>query len=202
MDTIEEDDRKEAMAFGRRVREHRSQRSLSLEELATRAGVSRAMLSKVERGEKSPTIPIASKIARGLGLSLSLLVGDTEAAGGAIRVVRSNARRAFVDKASGFKRELLSPPSDTPGIEVVRHEIARGGGSGLLPAYPVGTWKFVYVEGGRLQIDLGSETSTLDSGDAAAFLADRPHSFTAAAGRGCSYILVVVQRVKNGPQDG
>jgi transcriptional regulator with XRE-family HTH domain len=195
MDTIEEDDRKEAMDFGRRVRDHRSSRGLSLEDLAAKAGVSRAMLSKVERGEKSPTIPIASKIARGLGLSLSLLVGDAEAAGGAIRVVPSKARLTFVDKANGFKRELLSPPSDTPGVEVLRHEITKGGGSGLLPAYPPGTWKFVYVESGKLRIELDSETSVLTSGDAAAFIADRPHSFSAAANSGCSYILLVVQRV-------
>jgi transcriptional regulator with XRE-family HTH domain len=194
MSTIEDDDRKEAMAFGRRVREYRSSRGLSLEDLATRAGVSRAMVSKVERGEKSPTIPIASKIARGLGLSLSLLVGDAEAAGGSIRVVPSNARLTFVDKSSGFKRELLSPAGDSPGIEVVRHEIAKGGGSGMLPPYPVGTWKFVYVEGGRLRINLESETSTLNAGDTASFIADKPHSFTALGNRGCSYILIVLQR--------
>jgi transcriptional regulator with XRE-family HTH domain len=137
VDTIEDSDRKEAMAFGRRLREHRSNRGLSLENLATRAGVSRAMLSKVERGEKSPTLPVASKIARGLGLSLSLLVGDAEAEGETIRVVPSNTRLTFIDKASGFKRELLSPPSDTPGIEVLHHEIAGGGGSGSLPPDPV-----------------------------------------------------------------
>jgi hypothetical protein len=124
-----------------------------------------------------------------------LLVGDAEAAGGAIRVVPSNARLTFVDKANGFKRELLSPPSDTPGVEVLRHEITKDGGAGLLPAYPSGAWQFVYVESGQLQIELESETSILSSGDAAAFLADRPHSFSAAANSGCSYILLVVQRV-------
>ncbi|WP_130222715.1 hypothetical protein [Bradyrhizobium sp. Leo121] len=75
--------------------------------------------------EESRTIPIAGKIARGLGLSLSLIVGGAEASGGAIRVVPSSARLTFVDKANGFEHELPSPPSDIPGIEVLRHEIAR-----------------------------------------------------------------------------
>lgn len=190
MDIIEEDERKEAIAFGRRLREARTARGLSLDELATLAAVSRAMLSKVERGEKSPTLPVASKIARGLGLSLSRLIGDAEAAGGAIHVVPADGRLTFTDKVNRFKRELLSPPSGAHGTEAVRHEIAPGGGSGELPAYPQGTWKFVYVEKGRLRIDIGGESAVLGPGDAASFKAEHTHAFSAASEEGCSYILV------------
>ncbi|HEX5699055.1 MAG TPA: helix-turn-helix transcriptional regulator, partial [Rubrobacter sp.] len=70
-----------AVASGRlgdRVRELRRRRSLTLEELAERSGVSRAMISKLERGEKNPTLVVAAKVAEGLGVSLSRLLGMEE----------------------------------------------------------------------------------------------------------------------------
>src|SRR3954462_9719691 len=64
--------------FGVRVRGLRRERGLSLEALASRSGVSRAMLSKVERGEKTPTLVVAAKVAEGLDVTLSQLVGVEE----------------------------------------------------------------------------------------------------------------------------
>src|ERR687885_1687210 len=64
--------------LGERVRALRRERGLTLEELAQRSGVSRAMISKLERGEKNPTLVVAAKVAEGLGVGLSRLVGVEE----------------------------------------------------------------------------------------------------------------------------
>ena len=64
--------------LGKRVKELRGRRGLTLEALAERSGVSRAMISKLERGEKNPTLVVAAKLADGLGVTLSQLVGMEE----------------------------------------------------------------------------------------------------------------------------
>src|ERR687885_864920 len=93
-------------ALGARVRGLRRERGLTLEELAQRSGVSRAMISKVERGEKNPTLVVAAKVAEGLGVGLSRLVGI-----GAREVVVVPRDRQMVmrDPETGFERRLLPP---------------------------------------------------------------------------------------------
>ncbi|MFD6456078.1 helix-turn-helix domain-containing protein, partial [Nocardia sp. NPDC060220] len=87
-----------AGAFGRNVRRRREEAGLTLEQLSTQSSVSRAMLSKVERGEKSPTIGVASRIAHALDASLSDLVGGAAAAASGVAVVlRKNDRPVFRD---------------------------------------------------------------------------------------------------------
>ena len=81
---------------------------MTLEDLATRSGVSRAMLSKVERGEKNPTIGIAKRIAHALDTTLSFLTGGLEDRQ-AVVVVRHNQRHVFRDSETGFERHLLAP---------------------------------------------------------------------------------------------
>ncbi len=96
-------------AFGDRVRILREQANLTLEQFSKQSGVSRAMLSKVERGEKSPTIGVARRIALALETSFSTLMGDDDAPRRAFAVVRKDQRQIFRDSKTGFERFLLSP---------------------------------------------------------------------------------------------
>src|SRR5688572_32075572 len=93
-------------SFGLRIRRLREGMDLSLRELAERSGVSAPMLSQVERGETSPTLAIAGRIATGLELSLSQLLRLDES--GHVVVTRSNARRAR--RRGGHSVEELTPP--------------------------------------------------------------------------------------------
>src|SRR5215207_2467660 len=93
--------------LGERVRELRRERGLTLEALAERSGVSRAMISKVERGEKNPTLVVAAKVAEGLGVSLSQLVGFDERR--EVIVVPRGRQMVMRDSRTGFERRLLSP---------------------------------------------------------------------------------------------
>src|SRR3954453_19674912 len=96
--------------IGPRVRALREAMDLSLRDLAMRSGVSAPMLSQVERGETSPTLQVAARIAAGLELRLSQLLGLDE--GGSVSVVRAGeARRGGAD---GHRYEVLSPP--LPGM--------------------------------------------------------------------------------------
>src|ERR671917_2925366 len=93
--------------LGGRVRQLRRRRGLTLEELAGLSGVSRAMISKLERGEKNPTLVVATKLAEGLGVTLSQVAGTDERREGF--VVSRERGMVMRDPETGFERQLLSP---------------------------------------------------------------------------------------------
>src|SRR3954451_19824098 len=107
-------------AIGPRVKALREAMDLSLRELAERSGVSAPMLSQVERGETSPTLQVAGRIASGLQLRLSQLLRLDEA--GAVTIVRPAERRA--GGAGGHRYEVLTPPLPGQRAEVSRHVLA------------------------------------------------------------------------------
>lgn len=176
--------------LGARIRDLRTSRGLTLEELAERSDVSRAMLSKVERAETNPTLVVAAKIASALEVSLTNLLGVEEERRTVV-VVPRDQRRTFTDPETGFERQLLSPPFEGRTIEFVRHVIPRGASSGELPAYPRGFEKYLVVEQGTLEVAIDGETYRLGEGDALYFEADVPHRFSNAGRSTCSYYLVV-----------
>ncbi|MEU8136344.1 helix-turn-helix domain-containing protein [Streptodolium elevatio] len=184
-----------AGAFGRNVRRRREEAGLTLEQLSTQSSVSRAMLSKVERGEKSPTIGVASKIAHALGASLSDLIGAPAAAASGVAVVmRKNDRPVFRDPESGFERHIVSAAPGAGGSELVVHYLPAQVSTGLLPAYPQGTEKQLVVLEGALTVAIGGIIETLDTGDSLFFQADADHGFANRTDGPCQYIMVISRR--------
>lgn len=177
-------------AFGDRARALREASSLTLEELSRRSGVSRAMLSKVERGEKSPTIGIASRIARALNTTLTFLTGGAEARR-AVALVRKGDRHVFRDPETGFERHILSPPIAGSAVELLYHHLPAGASTGILPPYPTGTEKHVVVIEGQLIVTIDGSETPLSQGDALFFEAEVEHSFDNPAGQPCGYYLVI-----------
>ena len=175
--------------LGGRVKELRGRRGLTLEALAERSGVSRAMISKLERGEKNPTLVVAAKLAEGLGVTLSQLVGMEERR--EVVVVPREGRMVMRDSETGFERQLLSPTFVGRGVEFVRNEIPEGSTSGEFPPHRKGVAEHVVVERGRLRAVLGGEEYLLEEGDAVYFEADVPHRFDNAGEGKCSYYLVI-----------
>src|SRR3954447_777395 len=100
---------------------------LSLRDLAERSGVSAPMLSQVERGETSPTLAVAAKIASGLELSLSQLLRLDEADG--VTVVRAG-ERLLGGHADGHRYEVLTPPVPGQRAEVSLHSLGPGSATG------------------------------------------------------------------------
>src|SRR3954465_15634386 len=105
---------------GPRVRALREAMDLSLRDLAERTGVSAPMLSQVERGETSPTLAVAARIANGLDLRLSQLLRLDE--DGAVSIVRASERRQ--GGGGGHRYEVLTPPAPGQRAELSRHVLA------------------------------------------------------------------------------
>lgn len=175
--------------LGERVRALRRERGWTLEMLAERSGVSRAMISKLERGEKNPTLVVAAKVAEGLGMNLSQLVSVEEKS--KVVVVPRERRMTMRDPETGFERQLLSPSLGGRGVEFIRNVVPENSTSGELPPHRRGVEQYVVVERGRLRAVLGGEEYVLEEGDAAYFEADVAHRFDNAGEGECSYYLVI-----------
>jgi transcriptional regulator with XRE-family HTH domain len=178
--------------LGARVKELRRRRGLTLEDLAERAGVSRAMISKVERGEKNPTLVVAAKVAEGLGVTISELLGVEQRR--EIVVIPRERRMTMRNPESGFERQLLSPTFGGRGVEFVRNVVPHGSTSGEFPPHRRGVEEYLVVEKGRLRTFVGDEEHLLEAGDALYFEADVSHRFDNAGDGECSYYLVIVSK--------
>ncbi|GAA4991850.1 XRE family transcriptional regulator [Yinghuangia aomiensis] len=184
-----------AGAFGGNVRRRREEAGLTLEQLSAQSSVSRAMLSKVERGEKSPTIGIASRIAHALDTPLSDLIGSPAAAANGVAVVmRRPERPVFRDPETGFERHIVSAAPGAGGAELVAHYLPAQVSTGLLPAYPPGTEKQLVVLAGTLTVAVGGISETLHAGDSVFFQADAPHGFANRTDDPCEYLMVISRR--------
>ncbi|MET0313118.1 MAG: XRE family transcriptional regulator [Hansschlegelia sp.] len=182
-----------AREFGERVRMLRDRAGMTLDQLAVRSGVSRAMLSKVERGEKSPTIGVATRISHALGTSLSYLTGgDGERASTVL--VRLGERPIFRDPQTGFERHILSPPIAGAAVELLYHRLPPGASTGRLPAYPRGTEKQIVVTEGELTVAMRDAEHRVGTGDAFFFEANVDHAFDNRSEAPCGYYLVVARR--------
>src|SRR5687768_5239559 len=160
-------------AIGPRVRALRDSSGLSLRDLADRSGVSAPMLSQVERGETSPTLQVAARIAAGLELRLSQLLRLDEE--GTVTIVRRAERRR--GGADGHGYEILTPPLPGQRAEVSRHTLAPGavtGGPGDPPMHEPGARETAIVEAGPVVLAIDGVRHELATGDAVTFDADLP----------------------------
>jgi transcriptional regulator with XRE-family HTH domain len=151
---------------------------LSLRELSERSGVSAPMLSQVERGETSPTLQVAVRIASGLELRLSQLLRLDE--DGAVTVVRRAERRKGPSGARGHGYEILTPPLPGQRAELSRHTLlagARTGGPGDPPRHEPGSRETALVERGTVILHCDEQRYELSSGDCVTFDADLTHHF-------------------------
>ncbi len=163
--------------LGSRVRALREAGGLSLRDLAERSGVSAPMLSQVERGETSPTLQVAGRIAAGLELRLSQLLRLDE--DGAVSVVRRGERRQG-PRRRGHAYEILTPPLPGQRAEVSSHTLAPGGvtgGPGDPPMHEPGSRETALVQTGAVELHCDGRRYELLAGDSVTFDADLPHHF-------------------------
>jgi len=165
-------------ALGPRIRALREAMDLSLRDLALRSGVSAPMLSQVERGETSPTLQVATRIAQGLELRLSQLLRLDEQ--GAVTVVRKGDRRQGPGRGKGHRYEILTPPLPGQRAELSRHMLAPGavtGGPGDPPMHEPGSRETALVATGSVTLHCDGAAHALAAGDCVTFDADLPHHF-------------------------
>jgi transcriptional regulator with XRE-family HTH domain len=164
--------------IGARVRALRESSSFSLRDLAARSGVSAPMLSQVERGETSPTLAVAARIAAGLELRLSQLLRLDEA--GAVTVVRASERGHGGNARRGHRFEVMTSAQPGQRAELSRHTLAPGGSTGAVddpPMHEPGSRETALVERGSVVLVCDGQPHELGEGDCVTFDADLPHHF-------------------------
>jgi transcriptional regulator with XRE-family HTH domain len=163
---------------------------LSLRDLAERSGVSAPMLSQVERGETSPTLAVATKIAAGLDLTLSQLLRLDE--GEHVVVSRAGERRR--SERGGHRFEELTPPLPGQRADVSLHALEPGaatGGPGDPPIHEPGSRETAVVLEGTAILAVDGERHELRTGDSVTFDADLPHHFENSGEQPAALLAVV-----------
>jgi transcriptional regulator with XRE-family HTH domain len=166
----------EHASIGPRVKALREAMGLSLRDLAERTSVSAPMLSQVERGETSPTLSVAGRIASGLELSLSQLLRLDEGEG--VSVVRKADRRSGGSRRHAY--EIITPPLPGQRAEVSAHTLKPGastGGPGDPPMHEAGSRETAVITDGAVTLHIAGQEYRLADGDSVTFDADLPHHF-------------------------
>jgi len=182
----------DSAVIGARVKALREASSLSLRDLAERSGVSAPMLSQVERGETSPTLTVAARIAAGLDLRLSQLLRLDE--GGSVTIVRASERSGGGNAKRGHRFEVLTAAQPGQRAELSRHTLAPGGATGAPddpPMHEPGSRETAVVEHGELTLVCDGVTHRLRAGDCVTFDADLPHHFENSSDAEASFLAVV-----------
>ncbi|HWT99383.1 MAG TPA: XRE family transcriptional regulator [Terriglobales bacterium] len=177
-----------------RLKAERESRGWTLAELATRSGVSKAMASKIERGEASPTATLLGRLATAFGLTLAQLFARVEEGGGLIS--RRTDQAVWRDPATGFLRRALSPQGPVP-LDLVWGEMPAGAEI----AYPLDAFRLIedqqlVVLEGRLTIRQGDASYDLADGDCLRFGPPAQVLFRNPGKTPCRYVLATLRRNK------
>ncbi len=178
--------------IGARVKALREAAGLSLRDLAGRSGVSAPMLSQVERGETSPTLTVAARIAAGLELRLSQLLRLDE--GGAVTIVRASQRQRGGNARRGHRFEVLTAAQPGQRAELSRHTLAAGAATGAgddPPMHEPGSRETALVERGAIALICDGQRYELHEGDCVTFDADLPHHFENRTDDAAAFLAVV-----------
>lgn len=181
--------------LGNRIRLERANRQLDLEELSAQSGVSRSMLSAVERGQKVPTVLVLDRIATGLGTSIARLLGDEMRSP---VVVIKHRDQDVVKERKGWERRILSPV--LPGIEFefMRTTIKPGVDAGIFNPHGPGSREYVAVERGALLLTIDDMPYRLEAGDSIYYDGDCRHGFSNPGRINCVYYLVMDVGARSG----
>lgn len=177
-------------AIARRVRSLRKSKGWTLDQLASLSGVSRSMLSQIERGVANPTLGVAHRIAQAFGLSLGRLVehGLPDAR---IDVVRANDRHSLFRDDEDCRIRTLSPLHLEKDVEFYEVRLAPHGKLVSAPHY-AGTREFLTVQHGAVTLRSGDESTELAAGDSAHYAADVRHAIENSGQSDALIFLVVI----------
>lgn len=159
--------------LGDNLRRLRKERDQSLGQLAERCGVSKVMLSQIERGDSNPTVNTLFKIANGLGVSYSALM---ESHAPEVSVVRAEDVPVQADEEGAYRLGCYFPNVPGRGFEIYVDELEPGS-EHVTQGHGPGTEEFVVVQGGTLTMEVADVTHTLGPGDAIHFDASQRHAY-------------------------
>lgn len=160
--------------FGNRVAVMRRTHKITLDQLAERSGVSRSMLSQIERGKANPTLAVAARIADAFGLSIVHLI-EEDIRPSLVEVVAADDEGAIFSEKNGCRLRTLTPLHMEKSIEFYELGFSRNGELDS-DAHFAGTREILTVVSGEVELTVGGEPpSLLGAGDTAHYPADRKH---------------------------
>ncbi|MGH3714876.1 MAG: helix-turn-helix domain-containing protein [Micromonosporaceae bacterium] len=170
--------------LGARLRDHRRERGVSLDALASSSGVSRSMISDIERGAKTPTVLVLARLATALGVTVARLLGEDQPA----RVIPlRRADQPAITEPAGWQRRILSPTLPGVEFEFIRTTVPPGVEIGAFAAHAPGSREYVAVETGQLTVTLDGTPHHLYAGDALYYAGDCTHEFANPGDAECVY---------------
>ncbi|HCT81052.1 MAG TPA: XRE family transcriptional regulator [Micromonosporaceae bacterium] len=170
--------------LGSRLREQRLARGFSLDTLAATSGVSRSMISDIERGSKMPTVLVLARLATALGTTVSRLLGEDQPD----RVIPMRlADQTAITDATGWQRRILSPILAGVEFEFIRTIVPAGVVIGEFAPHAAGSREYIAVETGELTVTLDGIDHVLATGDALYYAGDCTHAFANNSSTECIY---------------
>jgi len=173
-----------------RVRELRKKRNWTLEQLAAASGVSRSMLSEIERGNANPTLAVAFRIAGAFSMSLGELVDEPTGPRSRIDVIRADDRAYHYRSDKHVRIRTLSPLRLEKSVEYYQVTLAPGGALSSSPHFE-GARELLTVQQGAVRVTSSAESTDLARGDSAHYPADVPHAIKNTSREDAIVFLVV-----------
>jgi len=174
--------------LGKRVHKLRVERRMSLEQLKERSGVSRSMISAIERGSKAATVLVLDRLATGLETSLARLLASERPAQ---VVFLPRQAQPLARDASGWERRILSPVLPGVEFEFMRTTLGPNVDAGVFLPHAAGSREYVAVEKGTLLLTLDGHSYTLHAGDSIYYDGDCLHAFANPTRTPCVYYLAM-----------
>jgi transcriptional regulator with XRE-family HTH domain len=187
--------------LARRLTALREERGLTIEELANRSGVSRAMISRIERVESSPTATVLNKLSIGLGTLLPNLFGPESYAEPRLQqrdpVASRKGQPEWRDPDSGYRRRTLTPSTANQTLQLSEIHFPPGARVTFENAFgSTQVQQQVWMLEGNMELRLGEELSHLKSGDCMAMTLDRPIIFHNPGRKEARYIVAIVRNAR------
>jgi transcriptional regulator with XRE-family HTH domain len=172
------------------LRDHRKRREMSLDQLSHATGVSRAALSQIETRKTNPTIGVLWKIASGLGVPFSDLIGESRLS---LSILRRDETQVLRSTDRKFQSRPLVPAAGVSEIEMYELSLAARARHSSEPHGP-GTKELVVVLSGSLRMTVGDHTDELGAGDSVVFDANLPHVYENPGNAEARYHDVIIYR--------
>jgi transcriptional regulator with XRE-family HTH domain len=173
------------------IKKRREQLGISANELAERSGVSRAMVSKIERLEVSPTAVLLGRLCNALGITLSSLIASAEGKSG-LPIARASEQPVWRDPATGLLRTMVSPRNTNSHVEIVQVELPTGAQVHYEPVRNSYDQHLVILQG-KLTLVEGEDEVELSAGDCMHSRVDVAHTFANRGRSACKYLVVIAR---------
>jgi transcriptional regulator with XRE-family HTH domain len=191
MSSIVEGPNSLAEAIAARLKVERETRGWTIATLAEKSGVSKAMISRIERVEVSPTAALLGKLSGAFGLSLSTLLGRAENEGN--RISRLSEQTIWQDPESGYIRRSVSPPAGSP-LELI--DVCLPSHASI--EFPASAYTFlhqqIWIRAGTLHFSEGDKLHILRAGDCIQLGAPSQCQFENRSNMVCRYVVAIIRR--------